>query len=245
MRSLIKVCEKLWDVHLFDAAESPSKIEDIESAYAAVRSELEGISSEILKNDGVKDRNNAVKTILHSKLADKAEFLASELLYNYAANVHTKFRSHKYHEWMCNEICKVKTGDPNWSNKQELPRLPQGCIKRLLRKSDLPGGISSHKPHRIAPASEETERAYSNAEFAVVFGSSVGNELAAHAAVPGIDSSDIRRYTCLPVALDQNFDIESFSEEAVLPPTFESYAVCPPSTPSPFASAAGGDLRHR
>jgi len=51
-----------------------------------------------------------------------------------------------------------------------------------------------------------------------------------------LDSLDVRRYTCLPVALDREHDYDDFRPEEVLPATFESYAVVPPTKLKPFRS---------
>jgi len=162
--------------------------------------------------------------------------LANELFYDYVANIHSKFRDHKFHEWKCNEFCKALASDPHWYKKQSIPVLPQGCLKRLLRKVDLPSGVSSHQPYKGRPK-DESKRSYHNADWAVVFGSSVGTEHASQMSVPGLDSPDIRRYTCLPVALDcDHTGNDDFRPEEVLPATFESYAFVPPSKPKPFQS---------
>ena len=52
--------------------------------------------------------------------------------------------------------------------------------------------------------------------------------------IPGIESSGIRRYTCLPVALDKEHKFDLLDSDAVLPPTFESYAVVPPRKMQPL-----------
>jgi hypothetical protein len=238
LEKVIKMCEQFWDTYIARTNEIASLSADIQSYYNVVRLELEKIASDVLKDGGLELSRKTIETIVKSKLIEQANNLSDELLYNYAANVHTKFREHKYHEWMCNELCKVRAGDPSLSSKQELPNLPQGCIKRLLRKADHPAGVSSHKPCKAPVQEMETERNYPNAEFAVVFGSSVGTDLASQMPIPGIESSDIRRYTCLPVALDREHEYESFQAEEALPPTFESYTIFPPRKAKPFARVA-------
>jgi hypothetical protein len=235
---VVKVCEIFWDTYIAGTLEISSKSSEIEAYYKEVRSVLEKVAAEVTKNGAIELKRSSIEAFVNSKLVERAKNLADELLYNYAANTHTKFREHKFHEWMCIESSKVRASDPNWSNKQELPALPQGCIKRLLRKADLPEGVSSHKPYKASAVDSDNERRYPNAEYAVVFGSSVGSDLASQMPIPGIESSDIRRYTCLPVALDREHEFESFQSGEALPATFESYAIVPPSKQKPFAQVA-------
>jgi hypothetical protein len=232
--NLLQVVERFWELYVADTLELCTKSTEIESTYGKIRQLLQGISQEAYANPS-RDSKDVVKAILDSNLEDEAQMLADELLYEYAANIHSKFRDHKLHEWMCNELSKVISGDPNWWQKQTIPNLPNGCVKRLLRKIDFPVGISTHKPYKVTPTVEST-RQYHNADWAVVFGSCVGTELASQMPVPGLGSLDVRRYTCLPVALDQEHHYDDFRPEEVLPATFESYAVVPPSKLKPFRS---------
>jgi hypothetical protein len=232
-RKFITVVEQFWDLYLADCIELSTKNTEMEGLYYKVRNILELISNDV-NEKSVFDPCASVDAILKSALVKEATILADELLYDYAANVHNKFRDHKFHEWMCSELCKVLASDPYWYKKEVIPVLPQGCLKRLLRKVELPSGVSSHKPYMVTPK-EESDRNYHNADWAVVFGSSVGTELASQMPVPGLDSPDIRRYTCLPVALDRDHtDYDDFRPEEVLPATFESYAFVPPSKLKPF-----------
>lgn len=228
----IKVlCEQLWDVYIIGALELSSTKSESEVSYKKVQSLLTDIASSQQVGSDVE----LAKVILNSKLMQYTESLADELLYNYAADLHTKFREHKIHEWMCNELAKVRAGDPIWSNKEEIPILPQGCIKRLLRKAELPEGVSSHKPYKAPTNEVSSERVYQNADYAVVFGTSVGAELASQMPIPGIESSGIRRYACLPVSLDTDHKFDPLDADKILPPTFESYAVVPPRKLQPLA----------
>ncbi|KAL3921312.1 MAG: hypothetical protein SGILL_002810, partial [Bacillariaceae sp.] len=231
---LVEVVERFWELYVADTLELSTKSTEIESTYGQVRTVLEAISTEVSANPSMGE-TAIVKLIVESKLMEEAQTLADELLYEYAANVHTKLRDHKFHEWMCNELSKVVSGDPNWWQKQTIPTLTNGCLKRLLRKVDFPVGISAHKPFKATPK-EDSERQYHNADWAVVFGSCVGTELASQMPVPGLGSLDVRRYTCLPVSLDQDHDYDDFRPEEILPATFESYAVVPPSKLKPFKS---------
>eukprot|EP00980_Cylindrotheca_fusiformis_P006959 scaffold1469_cov119-Cylindrotheca_fusiformis.AAC.3 len=238
-KKIVTLCEKFWDVYIVGTLELSAKSDEIETSYNQVRSILDSISQSALANGKFEMNSALAESIANSNLLEKAQSLADELLYNYAANVHTKFREHKIHEWMCNELAKVRANDPIWSNKQEIPNLSQGCVKRLLRKAELPDGVSSHKPFKASTSEPSVENGNQNAEYAVVFGTSSGPELASQMPIPGIESSDIRRYTCLPVALDREQNLDSLLDaDKLLPPTFESYAVVPPSKTHSFAEGA-------
>mmetsp|Transcript_6834 Transcript_6834/g.19790 ORF Transcript_6834/g.19790 Transcript_6834/m.19790 type:complete len:1661 (+) Transcript_6834:155-5137(+) len=231
----LTVVEKFWSLYLDDSLDLSTRNSEIEGLYDKVRKILEVASKEYHELPGV-DTRVCASSILKSKLEENAAILADEILYDFAAKSNSKFRDHKFHEWICSEFAKVLGGDPYWYKTQPVPVLPQGCLKRLLRKVELPSGVSSHKPYQVTPKKEE-ERSYHNADWAVVFGSSVGTDLASQMPVPGLDSPDIRRYTCLPVALDRDHsDYDDFRPEQVLPATFESYAFVPPSKPKPFQS---------
>jgi hypothetical protein len=147
-------------------------------------------------------------------------------------------------ECMCNELSKKRAGGTAFSGKQELPMLPQGCLKRLLRRVEFPVTISSHKPSHVDLQQEcktaETfshEREYPNADYAVIFGTTVGTDLASQMPIPAIEQSDIRRYACLSVALDRKQEYDSFQEDPI-PATFESYAMVPPTKPRPFGDVS-------
>lgn len=241
VETTIKVMEKFWDVFVIGTMELSSRQDLVDTPFKAIRLELSRVTAEIVdavENKVIRSSRETAEIITKSRLQQLATELADELVYNFAANVNAKFREHKFHEWMCNEISKIRDKDPTCCTNQEIPTLPQGCVKRLLRKADLPDGISPHKPHR-EDASNESEDNYPNAEFAVVFGSTVGEELASEIETPGLESGDIRRYTCLPVGLDKTHDLQysAFSADEAIPPTFEGYAAVPPRKHRPFQSA--------
>ncbi len=242
-QKLVKASETFWDLYISGTMELSSRRDENETSFKAVRLELERVAKEILhKGDGaVQMTRGTAELFVQSKLVEMTTTLAEEMVFNYAANVNTKFREHKFHEWMCNELSKLRSKDPTWNSRQEIPSLPQGCVKRLLRKADLPDGVSSHKPFKKDGDNEDEERNYPNAEFGVIFGSSVGNELASAMPIPGIEASDIRRYTCLPVALDRELELDaSFVADEAIPPTLEGYAIVPPQKPRPFTQKAQG-----
>ena len=239
-QKIVSVSKKFWDFFVAGSLESFSKSSEAANCYRMVRSELERAATAASESSSsVTDINKAIKDILiEPKFSDEASRLADELLYDYAANVHTIFREHKFHEWMCNELCKMRGGDPTWSSKQELPHLPQGCVKRLLRNMDCPPGVSSHKPYRTESKNSNAliDRKYPNADYAIVFGTSVGADLASQMPIPAIETSGIRRYICASVALDRDGEFDSLQAEEMIPATLESYAVVPQAKPKPLAN---------
>lgn len=235
--TIVLLCEKFWDVFLSGASEVSTKSVEVQKSCRKVRSILEDSVRES-RIAGTSEAHAApfAESVLKSDIIGQASILAEELLFNYASNVHTKFREHKVHELMCNELTKGGASHPLWSNKQEIPNLPQGCIKRLLRKAEFPDGVSAHKPFKT-PAGEGASggNAYPNAEYAVIFGTAIGPALASQMPVPGIESSDVRRYACLSVSLDAEEKADSLLDaDSILPPTFESYAVVPQMKSAPF-----------
>ena len=239
----VHAIEHFWDNFIIGAVEPSSRRDEVEAPLKSVRVELERLATEMLKagEEAIQASRATGEVIMKSKLLDDARILADEMVFHFAANVNPKFREHKFHEWMCSELSKLRAKDTTWSSRQEIPTLPQGCVKRLLRKADLPDGVSPHKPHRETTDESEEETQYPNAEFAVVFGSTVGNDLTLEMQVPGSESTDIRRYTCLPVALNKDHEVEmsTFAADEVIPPTFEGYAAVPSQKPKPFQRFMG------
>jgi len=245
---LIPILEQLWEafvapyVGALGAASLPLSNE-AEDHLKMLRSTMESIRCSSGQVDEV------VKKIADSPFVEQATVLADELVYGYAANVHPKFREHKFHEWLCHEFSKARDdgSDEDTVSSPEnysVPRLPQGCVKRLLRKAAFPPGVA---PHKHCHARKSTRSRSSmlmessaseskglegllNADCAVVFGTTVGLDLATQIPSPSMDDYDIRRYACLSLA---NVDDGLVPDE--VPPTLESYAVAPPVPARPFA----------
>lgn len=235
---IVALCEKFWDTYGSEVSELSAKCIE---AHSKVRSIMENSAKEAAKAETSAAVSSFAESILKSGVIEEATTLAEELLFNYASNVHTKFREHKVHELMCNELAKGIANQALFSNKQEIPNLPQGCIKRLLRKAEFPDGVSSHKPFKAPTSKGSSEKPYPNAQFAVIFGTAIGPALASQMPVPGIESSDVRRYACLPVSLDKEAKRDSLLDaDSILPPTFESYAVVPQMKSTPFSKASNG-----
>jgi hypothetical protein len=246
-RKVVEAFEYFWREYIVaggSALETFAKSIETEVSFNSLRVLLEQAGGTAIGNDKdpVETIKPVVDALLDARLSEEALRLSDELLYDYAVNVHTKFREHKVHEWMCGELSKIRTGGDH--NKEELPVLPPGCIKRLLRKAELPVGVSSHKPYNAqidtsnkGQERNQQERGYPNADYAVVFGTSAGNDLASQMPIPGIEHSDIRRYACVPVALDREHEYDTFQEDPI-PATFESYATMSQTKKKPFGKAA-------
>lgn len=241
--SVISAFERFWEMFVapgVGAIEHSSHSNETGQSLTLVRSSLEGIQSQIatLRTDTQEAQRCAVGLLSEASLLNDISRLADELLYDYAANAHSRFKNHKFYEWMCAELAKDMDAQPTLS-------LPSGCIKRLLRKADFPAGVSTHKPAHLRPVSlsksaskEGNERlAHTNAECAVVFGTSVGLDLAAQITSPVMDQDDLRRYTCQSVGLLDEDSVDAICPEQ-LPSTLESYAVVPSSRPKAFGSLA-------
>jgi hypothetical protein len=190
--------------------------------------------------------------LTNARMASALTNLVDNLVYDYSVNDYAKFREHQFHEWMCAEVSQASEevhGDTR------IPKLSQGCIARLLRRADLPNGISSHKPPRTPRGTTEDSKtkrnntqstealesvsspalaiSYPNAHFAIVFGTDDGTGMINRSANPALSQFDIRRYTCQQVLVD----VEGREQPALcrVPPTIESYAILPLPRKSHFS----------
>ena len=259
---IIESVGQFWEVFVapgVGALENTWKSRETKEYLDMVRTRLRTIRNEVLGNvdanskDFLSQRNLnfAKKFATDYDLLKEIKELADNLLFDYASNTHSKFREHVFHDWLCNELVKARkerakrgSSETEEDAAQQLPDLPAGCIKRLLRKVDLPVGVSPHKPiHSGGNAAQSKEGSaseigYPNADCGIVFGSMVGSDLAAQMMSPAMEHSDIRRYCCQNLSLDKEILPESF-EEDMIPPTLESYAVLPPSRNTGFSEVTG------
>jgi hypothetical protein len=262
---IIGVFGQLWEVFIapgVGALEHTWKSRETKEFLDMVRTRLRSIRNEVLGNidsstdDSPSKRNLsfAQKFSNEPDLVKELKELADNLLYDYSSNTHSKFREHIFHDWLCNELVKAKkehTEGDSLEKKEEtvsnLPNLPSGCVKRLLRKVDLPVGVSPHKPLHSATAAttkkpvtesvENGEKEYPNADCAIVFGSLL-SDLSAQMMSPAMANSEIRRYSCQDVTLNNKGLPENF-DEAIIPPTLESYAVLPTTRNTGFSEVTG------
>jgi hypothetical protein len=220
---VVQLCQQLHDIYLVGALEL-NYAKQSQGTYQQVKDIWES-----LRTNQEKSESLALALSNSQLFVTACQTLSEELLFHYASVAYTQFREHKIHEWMCQELAKFSS-----YHKETIPNLPQSSIKRLLRKAELPSGVSSHKPlyHKGGTNNNDSgviKKERINAEYAVVFGSCIGPDLASQMPIPGMESSGIRRYVSRSLS-DKSGDV-------LLPPTFESYATVPPFSPEPFNNA--------
>jgi hypothetical protein len=153
---------------------------------------------------------------VNEDLLDIARGLSDELIHDYWEKHHSKFQAHKFHEWLCEELLKSRVQiDDN--SVLSSPTLPNGCIKRFLRKVQWPNGVTPHKPS-LQPTIDVNKPNTDvvlprdinvhNAECAVVFGSVAG------------DVDQLKRFCCESLTDDA---LGSLQPAEILP-TLEAYA---------------------
>ena len=174
-----------------------------------------------------------VEALASSELIDALSSLADQLLHDYAVSTYSKFKEHRFHEWLCNELIIAKVDDT--SEDTTTQDLKTGCISRLIRKAKLPSGISPHKPIRLEQGTSKNTMKCPNAEFAIVFGTDDGSGEVNPVPNPAMNRTDIRRYVCQAVTDDT--DSPSASTFRV-PQTLESYVTVPLLRQVPFSEYA-------
>lgn len=239
--SLLEAYEQLWMVFLspgIGALEHSSLTSETEDLVDEVQRILQELGLDFRSRSGDTAAKEALLVeLVDDQLVKLLENLSYDCMYDYAVNFHSKFREHKFHEWLCAEISKAQ--DPATLNEDF--QLPAGCVKRLLRKTEFPSGVSEHKPTSLAHqpdaavVEEPATVSNTNAECAIVFGTSVGLDMVS--AGPVVGDSNIRRYACQSLAnADANAFVGIQPEE--IPPTLEGYASVPLPRPKPFQSLA-------
>lgn len=254
---IVAVYEQLWEVFVapgVGALDEGCRSTEAVKCLQALRCALEEIRTRAATDD--LDSRTTLELLIDTLLAEKADALAGELIFEYALNQHPKFRIHKFHEWLCAEIATVPNNDTTARN--QVPALPTGCVKRLLRKVNFPVGVTPHKPsHDQGLAiNRQNGRTTDNvtttnhklqqcsAECAIVFGTRVGLDLTSQMTSPVTDSSSnsICRYTCQSVALlecdEASLGGRSRLAPDDIPATLESFAVGPLARSQPFQKYA-------
>jgi len=176
--------------------------------------------------------------------------LSEELVYEYTHTSHTKYRNHMLHEWMCTEANNHSATDtttldsdsdsdsdvdhidttPRLKTAPAIPDLPTGCISRLMRKVELPNGVSHHYPRRPPTTTTPipTSHANANADYAIVFGTDQGVDSSSTPCLSPDEDAGIRRYACVPLEGEvRGADVDDPLGWGVVPPTLESYAFVP------------------
>jgi len=266
--ALVGTFGQLWEIFVapgVGALEHAWKSKETKEHLEVLRSTLRAIRKDVLGKADVpveqRVRLFAERFASDPKLLKELQDLNDQLLYDHGIHQHQKFREHIFHEWMCSELAKGRKkqlpeisqaeeekeeqkDDAKDESTEHLPALPSGSIKRLLRKVDLPVGVSPHKPIHSGsssgrPTSEKRPETNSqNADCAIIFGSSVGADLSLQMMSPAMDKSDIRRYTCQDVTVDGEKLPDTFEDE-MIPPTLESYAALPPTRATGFSEVTG------
>ena len=259
---------KIWDSEL-----SAALLTALEQLWESFVSPQSGALDTIPHSNETDDSLSIVRTMMkEAALLDKAKVfphlvnsnfltaldrLAMDLIYDYVVNTYPKFKEHKFHEWLCSELSNE--GLLNHTSGQIVPPMATGSVKRLLRKAQLPSGLSAHRPIRGTPNGNSDLKAskpdnegrtisdetlvspftelptYPNAQVAVVFGSDDGID-AERVPNPAMDHYDIRRYISEAVELD-GISAKSHSR-CQIPPTLESYATLPLRRITPFSNLA-------
>lgn len=222
--------EKMRDF-LLDAVETPEETKDEDRLLCIARS--------LVQNE---------------VFLQNLERLRDELTYDYYVNYHTKYRAHIIHEWMCSEA-NTDIQDSSREDIQSdtaklngsIPALSDGSISRLMRKLDIPKGVSRHCPvHITANVDVEKEQIESakcnfNADFALVFtASGVDGNIADTTdsspikQITSFDQSSFQRISSTPLSAHAKHQAEKISLDQMFPATIVSYAMVPPLKNRPF-----------
>ena len=178
------------------------------------------------------------------KMTESLMALQKDLVYDYCVNDHPKFRSHKIHEWMCYESKQLIQDDLGNMELETVPRLPKGCISRLIRKIEVPEGVSRHSPmHSVHPTkSIQAECLESslelNADYAVIFCSSEDTHdrpvQPQDNNTPPYVTQSMKRTAFVPLTKYAKIQLEDKTVDQILPMTMESYVMIPPFRQRPF-----------
>lgn len=244
--------EQLWDMFITPhggALELLSNSNETEDELATLRKRLSAAGLE-------ENEKEKLALLTNNEISSSLANLFDNLVYDYSVNAYSRFREHPFHEWMCAEISRVSD---DTSGATRIPKLPQGSIVRLLRRAELPQGISSHKPSKTAEAttidlgqrldeansssnSSDTspspnlvsKTSYPNAHHAIIFGTDDGYGMIDRSANPALSQFDIRRYSCQNIALPEEI-CETPAKLCRVLPNIETYAVFPLPRKSPFS----------
>ena len=274
-KSLISSCEQLWESYVAPAGGILDDIifDDTERATCLVNDVRRALVAAISVGDrpkgvvekatvGDDDRGlKVVRAVVSStELKVSLSKLAEELVHDYAVAIQPEYRKHMFHEWVCGEVQrwaqKEAKSPPDYSGTGDalskgIYLLSDGSITRLMRRVELPKGVSQHRPQRIASTSivpppkikadndtagqpPHSPQRNINAEYAIVFGNDEGMDSTGRVLDPSlaVDFGAVRRFAC--VKLRGQADEPSLDEDDI-PPTLENYAVVPPIRELPFA----------
>jgi len=275
-KSLIASCEQLWEAYvapaggilddiLFDDTERATcLVNDVRRALVAaisVGDRPKGVVEKATVSDDDRGLKVVRAVVSSTELKVSLSKLAEQLVHDYAVAIQPEFRKHMFHEWVCGEVQrwaqKEAKSPPDYSgtgdalSKGVYP-LSNGSITRLMRRVELPKGVSQHRPQRIASTTSistppkikadnhtagqlpHSPQQNINAEYAIVFGNDEGMDSTGRVLDPSlaVDFGAVRRFAC--VKLRGQADEPSLDEDDI-PPTLENYAVVPPIRELPFA----------
>ena len=235
--ALIEAMEVVWEAFIAPGVGMLDSISNSNETDMALKKVRVILSATVATSSGSSACQNdeVVNALTSNDLIEAFSALSEQLLHDYATNTYSKFKEHRFHEWLCNEVIHAVGGD----GKSEVttPVLQAGCVRRLIRKAKLPSGVSPHKPIRPPAAQSEdgTVLKCRNAEFAIVFGTDDGSGEVEPVPNPAMNRTDIRRYVCEAVVDEE--DSPSTASFRV-PHTLESYVTVPLLRRIPFSGIA-------
>ena len=281
-RSVVVACEQLWEAYVAPAGGILAETipEDSERLLCLVNDVRRALVGVVSLGDQPRGRNTSVGNnvgrkvvqgiVSSTELKVSLEKLAEELMTVYAFSIRPEYRAHMFHEWMCGEVHRwskkrIELSSINNAAEDEVLTagiypMKEGSITRLMRRVELPTGISQHRPQRLEGSSPEPTGRFSatstaecpdnaenptsssqynlNAEYAVVFGNddgmdSTGRVLGLDSPNANVDFGAVRRFTCVKLRGQAE---EPCLDEDDIPPTIENYAVVPPIRELPFAN---------
>jgi hypothetical protein len=184
------------------------------------------------------------ESLVKEKMTEKLSSLQNDLVYDYCVNDHPKFRSHTIHEWMCNEFKHVAQDDFSSIQVEKFPMLPKGCISRLVRKIEIPQGVSRHSPMHSSHSVDTSQinqlevTRELNADYVVIFCSSESpND---HTILPQdnhaktYDVQTMKRTAFIPLSKYAKNQMKDKTVDQIIPITMESYVMIPPFRQRPF-----------
>jgi hypothetical protein len=241
-QAVLSSCEHLWVAFLSSPGGSLDSISHSNESQAAV----DDVRNHIMRAVSAQRTSDQIcrSLVMNGEFRTSLLRLETELIYEYSSNSHLKYRGHLFHEWMCEGANKAAHDSELEADKQMLyadsvPILPNGCISRMLRRIELPEGLSRHQPIRgndVEAKVEEPadETGQFNADFAVIFGTSLDNKSPAD---PQPVSTGVERFGIVPLNTYAEKLGASQPSHVLIPPSMESYATAPVYTERPLLEA--------
>ncbi len=230
--NLVEAMEVAWEAFIAPGGGMLDSVANSAESDAELKRVREILGRAVLPSTDSSEREKVV-ALASTELIEAFSSLSDQLLYDYAVTTYSKFKEHRFHEWLCNELVIGKADDAFEDTTTQ--ELKTGCISRLIRKAKLPTGISPHTPIRLEQGASNNSLKCPNAEFAIVFGTDDGSGEVNPVPKPAMNRTDIRRYVCQAVTDDT--DVSSAPTFRV-PQTLESYVTVPLLRRVPFSEYA-------